>query len=110
MYGGNVNWKSCLKMISKSEEKKIVDFFIPFNPVMIGIFGSRARGDNNIESDLDILYQIDKRISLMDLVRMEKSLSELLIMKVDLTDQTGLTNQRLKKYIDNDLMLIYGKR
>ncbi|MBK7854537.1 MAG: nucleotidyltransferase domain-containing protein [Bacteroidetes bacterium] len=70
---------------------------MPFNPVMIGIFGSRARGDNKIESDLDILYQIDKRNSLMDLVRMEKSLSELLDMKVDLTDQTGLTNQRLKK-------------
>jgi len=50
----------------------------------IGIFGSYIRGEQNNESDVDILIETEKPISLFDLVELEDFLSELLGKKVDL--------------------------
>lgn len=82
---------------------------MPYEPVKIGLFGSRVRGDNREDSDLDILYSIDKRISLLDLVRMERELKSVLNMKVDLVENESITNQRLREYILKDLKIIYAK-
>ncbi len=96
-------------MISKEIENKIINYFMPYEPVKIGLFGSRVRGDNREDSDLDILYSIDKRISLLDLVRMERELKSVLNMKVDLVENESITNQRLREYILKDLKIIYAK-
>lgn len=82
---------------------------MPYEPVKIGVFGSRVRGDNREDSDLDILYYINKRISLFDLVDMQEDLSNLIGLKVHLASDEGIKNKLLRNYINKDLKIIYGK-
>lgn len=54
-------------MISAIKRKIIIDKLGPYSPVMIGIFGSYAREDNRVESDLDILVEFKQTVNLLDL-------------------------------------------
>jgi predicted nucleotidyltransferase len=49
-----------------------------------GIFGSYARGEQGKKGDIDLLAEIEKPISLLELVGAENFLTELLGIKVDL--------------------------
>ncbi len=61
----------------------------------IGIFGSVVRGEARDDSDLDILVEFDRPISLFGFIDLEYHLKELLdAVKVDLVQKSGL-----KKYI-----------
>ena len=93
-------------MLSNYQKEIILKTISPFDPSMIGIFGSYARGENNPESDLDLLVNFNKRINLLDLIGLEQDLSEKLGIKVDLiTDRS--VNPKLRSYINSDLQLIY---
>jgi predicted nucleotidyltransferase len=85
----------------------IIDYLKPFHPKMIGVFGSYARGENRPNSDIDILIDLQSKISLLQLVRMERELSELIGVKVDLLTSGALKNQKLRDYINKDLQIIY---
>lgn len=55
------------------------------------VFGSYVRGDQRQESDLDLLVQFDDRpLSLLDLIKLEQHLSDLLDVKVDLAERSAL--------------------
>ena len=56
------------------------------------MFGSRARGDNRPDSDLDGLIDCDpaRRFSLLDLVAIERLIEEQLGIRVDLTTRPAL--------------------
>ena len=58
----------------------------------IGIFGSRARGDNTEKSDLDILveFEEEKELGLIEFMDIEDYLSELFGIKVDLVERSAL--------------------
>ena len=76
---------------------------------MIGIFGSTARGEASASSDLDLLVRFARPKSLLALVRLERSLSEVLGRKVDLLTESAISPY-LKDRILNELMVIYGTR
>ncbi len=86
---------------------KIVQYLKSFNPSRIGIFGSFARGDVNSSSDIDILVSFKGGLGLLQLVRIERELSNVLGKKVDLVTERSLKNEKLKKYIYNDLQIIF---
>ena len=54
------------------------------------IFGSRLRGDNMPESDIDILVSFSLTPSLLEFVRLKNHLSEILGLKVDLVMRDAL--------------------
>jgi len=56
----------------------------------IGIFGSVAREDQQVDSDIDILVDFKNPIGIFDFIRLEDYLSKLLGSKVDLVTKTGL--------------------
>lgn len=56
----------------------------------IGIFGSYVRGEQQQESDVDILVDFTGSISLLDFVHLENELCDLLGVKVDLVMKTAL--------------------
>jgi uncharacterized protein len=85
----------------------IINYLRPYSPERIGIFGSFARREDTPESDIDILVKFRKTISLLDLARIHRELSEILGRKVDLVTEASIKNERLKKYIYNDLTVIY---
>jgi predicted nucleotidyltransferase len=56
----------------------------------IGIFGSYTRGEQETESDIDILVSFNKPIGFIKFMRLEFYLSELLGKKVDLVTKDSL--------------------
>lgn len=64
-----------------------------------GIFGSTVHGDVTPSSDIDILVDFTKPISLFTFVRLEEELSKLLKRKVDL-----VTPRALKSAIRDDIL------
>lgn len=86
---------------------KIITYLSQYNPVKIGIFGSYARNEDTAESDIDILVDFKKTLSLFDLGGIKYDLIEILKRPEDIVTEKSL-NKRLKKYILNDLKIIYG--
>ena len=56
----------------------------------LGIFGSYVRGEQEPESDLDILVEFEEAPSLFEYIRLEDYLSEILGIKVDLVMKSAL--------------------
>ncbi|MBK8907315.1 MAG: nucleotidyltransferase domain-containing protein [Rhodospirillales bacterium] len=56
----------------------------------MGVFGSYVRGEQRDDSDLDLLVDVDDSVTLIDLVRLERELSEALGVTVDLVFKEGL--------------------
>jgi len=69
-----------------------------FNVKEIGIFGSFVWGEQKETSDLDILVEFEGRVILLEIVRLERFLSELLGEKVDLVMKNSL-KPRIGKHI-----------
>ena len=84
-----------------------VDYLQAYDPAKIGISGSYARNESGPESDLDILVNLNTTISLFQLVRIERELSELLGVKVDLVSEGAIKNKKLRNYIEADLKIIF---
>jgi predicted nucleotidyltransferase len=85
----------------------IINYLRPYKPEKIGIFGSYARQEETTESDIDILVKFEETITLLDIVRIHRELSIILGMKVDLLTEPALKNEKLKKYIQKDLQIIF---
>ena len=60
--------------------------------VRLSIFGSVARGDSSEQSDVDLMADLDasKQFSLLDMVRLENRLADILGAKVDLAPARAL--------------------
>ncbi len=61
-----------------------------YEVAVVGIFGSYVRGEARPESDLDLLVEFLRPISLLELVGAELYLSEVLGLKVDLVPRRSL--------------------
>lgn len=93
-------------MTTPDQNSKILNYLNSYQPAWIGIFGSWARSENRPDSDLDILVKLTKPVSLLTFVRMQRELSELLNVTVDLVSEGGLKNERMRQYVFRDLKLI----
>jgi predicted nucleotidyltransferase len=57
----------------------------------LALFGSYGRGEQNRESDLDLLVEFDERpLTLLQFIALEQELSDLLGVKVDLVEKRAL--------------------
>jgi predicted nucleotidyltransferase len=65
----------------------------------IGIFGSYVRGEQKEVSDLDILIELEKPIGFVKFLKLEKRISSLLGIKVDL-----VTKKALKPFIGQQIL------
>ena len=90
--------------------KAISNIFKENDVKFAALFGSRARGNNRKNSDFDILIRYRKNDkSLLDFIGLEQSLSDVLGKKVDLVTEDSL-HPYVKKEVEKDLKIIYGKR
>lgn len=74
------------------------------------LFGSAARGEQNVDSDVDILVDLDYEngADFFALIDMQEQLAQLLAVKVDLVSSNGLSSH-IKPQIDQEKQLIYEK-
>jgi uncharacterized protein len=98
-------------MLSIQNQQIIQQYFRdkPVNKAFI--FGSFARNEENAESDIDILVDLDYEngADFFMFLDMQEQLSFLLKNKVDLISANGLS-RHIKPFIEAERKLIYSKK
>lgn len=76
--------------------------------VSLAIFGSRARGDERPDSDLDVLvaYDPEHPFTLYDLVRVERLLEDLTGLDVHVSTRDGFRPQRLDRVLKDAISVL----
>ena len=67
-------------------KKKILPILECYEVKRVGLFGSCARGEEKKDSDIDILVEIEKDISLIDFIGLKLKIEKVLGRKVDLVE------------------------
>ncbi len=73
----------------------------------VAVFGSYIRGEESQESDIDIIVEFSERKSLLELVRIERELSDVLGIKVDLLTEKSISPYLIDT-IKREMEVIYG--
>jgi predicted nucleotidyltransferase len=87
--------------------KKIIQLLKSEGVRKVAVFGSYVRGEEKPESDIDILVEFSERKSLLELVRIERELSESLGIKVDLLTEKSISPYLIDS-IKKEMRVIYG--
>ena len=69
-----------------------------YGVIDLGIFGSYVRGEQRKASDIDILVEFEKPVSLLHIVSLENHLSTILGIKVDVVPKKNI-REELKEFI-----------
>lgn len=77
--------------LDKSQLDSVIGICESNNISFLGLFGSYSRGEQNEDSDIDLLVNFSKRKSLLDHIRIERNISEVFGMKVDLVTEKYLS-------------------
>jgi predicted nucleotidyltransferase len=75
-----------------------------FKVSRMALFGSYARGDQRVDSDVDILVEVDPSIGL-DFVTLAEKIEQMLGVPVDLVSSRAVTSKAMK-YIEPDLIYV----
>jgi uncharacterized protein len=99
----SVNLDKIINILKKHKE----ELKKRYNIKEIGVFGSYVRGEDKVKSDLDILieFEEDADVDLLKFVNMENYLSEIIGIKVDLVEKSGLKT-RIGKHILKEVISI----
>lgn len=79
-----------IKKIIKQHRNVLAD---KYGVAVVGIFGSYVRGEQEQRSDIDLLADILRPISLLEMVGAEIYLSEVLEIKVDLVPKRSVREE-----------------
>jgi predicted nucleotidyltransferase len=71
-------------------KRKTLPILEKYGVTRAGIFGSVVRGEDTPGSDIDILVEIERRISLLDFAGLKIELEEALGRRVDLGEYAAL--------------------
>jgi predicted nucleotidyltransferase len=76
--------------------------------VSLAIFGSRGRGDERPDSDLDVLvaYDPERPFTLYDLVRVERLLEDLTGLDVHVSTRDGFRPHRLDRVLKDAVSVL----
>ncbi len=91
--------------IEKNNDK-IKELCENYNVSSLRLFGSRLYGKNTPESDVDLIIDFSKKISLLTLVKIERELSEIIGKKVDLLTEASISPY-IKQNIIKEAKVIY---
>lgn len=69
----------------------IISFMKQNGAERVGVFGSYARGEARPDSDLDLLVWFTEQQSLLGVIRLERELSDLVGVKIDLLTEQAIS-------------------
>jgi len=87
--------------------EKITQMLKNYGATKIAIFGSYMRREEQPGSDIDIIVEFAERKSLLELVRIERELSEFLGIKVDLLTEKSISPYLIDT-VKKEMEVIYG--
>ena len=79
--------------------EQVITLYNKYHVKTLRIFGSMARGESRIDSDVDLLVTFSKPISLLQMIGLERELSTIIGRKVDL-----LTTKSVSRYLRNRIL------
>ena len=95
--------------LSNHQIELIKDFFSKQPVLKAYLFGSYSRGDENENSDIDLLVELDYTQPIgLEFIQMKFDLQHLLSKKVDLVSSRGLSKY-IKPILDKEKKLIYAR-
>jgi len=71
-----------------------------------GLFGSFVRGEAEKESDIDVLVEIEKDISLLDFVGIKLEIEEILGQKIDLVEYCTIKPLIKEKILKEQVVIL----
>ena len=74
----------------------------------LGLFGSRVKGTARSNSDVDFLVKFSKPKTLLDLIKIEREMAEVLKMKVDLVTESCL-HPLIRERVMKEIQVIYDE-
>ena len=86
---------------------KLIELCCQNDVKKLSLFGSRARGEADAQSDVDLLVEFSQRKSLLTLVALERQLSTLFRREVDLLTEAAISPY-LRPQIQQDLQVLYA--
>jgi len=89
----------------KNKKNQIDKILVRYHAENIRVFGSVARGDSNVESDVDFLVKFLPNASLLDQVGMIDELTVLLDCHVDVVSDRALNQYLLPKILNEAVPL-----
>ena len=97
-------------MTTKEEILKILEEELPllrqkYGISKIGLFGSYSRGEQDAESDIDLLVQFERPIGFFKFVAIEEYLKEKLGGKVELVTEDAL-KQVIRPYVMKEVVYV----
>ncbi len=94
-----------MKTYIEEIKRKILPILQRYGVKRAGLFGSCVRGEMRENSDIDILVEIEKDISLLDFVGIKLEIEEVLGRKIDLVEYSTI-KPLLEKRILNEQVVI----
>ena len=73
------------------------------------LFGSYATGNENPDSDIDLLLELEKGTDLFRFIKIKLQLENLMKKSVDLVTPDGLS-PKIKVYVDKEKILVYERQ
>jgi predicted nucleotidyltransferase len=71
-----------------------------------GLFGSLVRGDLKKSSDIDILVELDGKLSLLDVIGIQQELEDALGRSVDLVEYVAIKPRIKKQILDQEVPIL----
>jgi len=90
----------------KDIKKRILPIIKRYGVKRLGIFGSAARGEMKEGSDIDVLVEISKDLSLLDFIGLKQELEEALTIKVDLVEYDMLKPLLRERILEEQVVII----
>jgi len=94
-----------LGRVVASRRAELLDVLHRHGVTNVRVFGSVARGDDEPDSDVDLLVDFPPRTSLFTILRLQEELEEMLGAKVDLVSDSGLL-ARIRTRVERDLIAL----
>ncbi len=90
----------------------VIPLLEPYGLKRLAVFGSYARGDEEPDSDIDLLVEFEEpprqKLGLFEWVRLEREMGDRLGREVDLVDAEAL-KPRIRPYVEEDPKEVYGE-
>jgi len=97
----------CPMSVLPLDASKVADVCRKNEVTRLRIFGSYARGEATGASDIDLIADFSAPKSLLDIVRIEREMSDALGLRVDLLTE-GAISPYIRERIADDLRVVYA--
>ncbi len=87
-------------------KSKIYEIANKYNAVKVYVFGSCARKEETLNSDIDFLAEFNNKASLFDQVALQLDLSDILGCKVDVIPFSALSDPKFGTTVKRDMVVL----